>query len=131
MSTDHRCKPGPGKFEGESALAVMAYESANLGCADDDFNGLSWFKAPLNFDADTECVDAAKREGFCDACIADAIDHARELAGYLLHEDGNGFAYGTEFESADDYEAHYAAQLDDYTAHVSPFTRGAATRPRH
>ena len=106
-----KCKRGPGKFEGESALTVMAYWHATNGNADVSGDagqcGLSvdFFKSPLQFDADSEALDAARAEGFCGACIAQAIDDARELAGCSITEDSQGFVYLETYDSADAYNA--------------------------
>lgn len=66
------CHVGPGKFEGESALAALAYESMMLGGADvttyegEDGPATDWFRAPLGFDADEETVQGARDAGFCE-----------------------------------------------------------------
>lgn len=114
MAACGKCKPGPGRFEGEGALTVMAYESAMLGLADESFDGLEWFRAPLGFDADQECIAAAKAEGFCEECITAANAEALELGGYMVHQDGQGFIYGSAFSSRDEYEAALAEQLENY-----------------
>ena len=103
--SDHACKPGPGKFEGEGALCVMAYESANLGCADASTEGCEWFRAPLQFDADEETQRACVSEGFCAECIEQANDDARELAGCMIREDSQGFVYLTTYASREEFEA--------------------------
>lgn len=104
MSNERPCRPGPGKFEGESALCVMAYHSANLGCADASTEGCEWFRSPLGFDADEETTRGASAEGFCAECIERAIDDARELAGCMIREDSQGFVYLTTYNSREEFE---------------------------
>lgn len=109
----HACKPGPGKFEGESALAIMAYESANLGCADMSTKGCEWFRSPLQFDADEETQRACRDHGICAECIEKANDDARELAGCMIREDSQGFVYLTTFDSREAFDAAMAEAMEE------------------
>lgn len=101
-----KCKVGPGKFEGEPALAFLAWQSMLLGCVDattgDEGNTVDWFRAPFNFDADHETVDAAKAYGYCDECIAVALES--DAAGLALREDSQGFVHCEEFATREEFD---------------------------
>lgn len=103
------CNVGPGKFEGEPALAALAYNSAMLGGADvstDDEDGMTaadFFKAPLMFDADEETVKLARQAGYCEECIAEALDSDAYGIGLFYSE--QGFVHVEEYRSETDYLA--------------------------
>ena len=105
------CKVGPGKFEGESALTFLAYQSMLLGCSDETHGSTDFFKGPLNFDADRETVDAARSYGYCEACIAEAL--AENPYGMSIMEDSQGFVYGDVYETQAEYEDAIAAACED------------------
>lgn len=113
-----RCSYGPGKFEGEDALTVMAHCHVSLGTADYSVGQYDFFKSPLQFDADQEAVAAARDAGFCPVCIEGACDEARTLAGVCTYEDDNGFAYCIRYESTEEYDAAIrAAELTEPNDH--------------
>jgi hypothetical protein len=110
------CNVGPGKFEGESALTFLAYQSMLLGCSDvstgTEEHLIDWFKGPLNFDADHETVEAAEAYGYCAACIEEAINE--RPYGMSLRERSDGFVYGTVYETQAEYDAAFAeAEAED------------------
>lgn len=111
----NNCKPGPGKFEGESALTVMAYAQMCLGNGDASAGRYEFFRSPLNFTADAEAVSAAHSAGFCDQCIEEAEDYGRTLYGVAVWDSDQGFAMLREFGS----EAEYDAALRDAEAEGS------------
>ena len=101
------CKVGPGKFEGESALTFLAWQSMLMnGGGDtttgDDGNVVEWFLSPFNFDADPEAVEAARDYGYCEACIAEAL--ADDSAGLSLWESSQGFVYGTTYATREEFD---------------------------
>lgn len=110
------CKVGPGKFEGESALTFLAYQSGLLGCSDattyDGDRAVDWFRAPFNFDADHQTVNEARAYGYCEPCIEAALRD--ESKGLSLREDSQGFVYGTTFATAAAFDRALArAEADE------------------
>jgi hypothetical protein len=109
------CKVGPGKFEGESALTFIGWQSALMGLADvatgvDET--VDWFRAPFNFDADVETVKAARDYGYCEDCIREAL--ADDSAGLSLWESSAGFVYGTTYATRDEFDKALAdAEQED------------------
>ena len=95
------CDVGPGKFEGEGAITALAYSSMLNGGSDLDLGPVSFFKAPLNFDADSANLEFAQEQGYCGECIKEALEAT--IAGLSLYEDSNGFVYTSEFETEEDY----------------------------
>jgi len=99
------CKRYPGKFEGEGALTALAYSSMMNGGADEtEYDGdtpTDFFRAPFNFDADEENLVFAREEGFCEACIAEALQS--EADGLALWTDSQGFVYLAEFATEQEY----------------------------
>lgn len=102
------CKVGPGKFEGESALTFLAYQSSLLGGADaTTYDGgdmpTDWFRRPFNFDADAETVDAARAYGYCEPCIVEALTDASY--GLAIRESDQGFVYSRTFDTRKEFDA--------------------------
>jgi hypothetical protein len=97
------CKVGPGKFESESALTFLAYQSMLMGGGDESIGAVEFFKGPLDFDADAETVEAARDYGYCEPCIAEAL--AERPYGMSISEDSQGFVWGTTYDSAKAYDA--------------------------
>jgi hypothetical protein len=100
MATKCMCNVGPGKFEGESCMTFMAYQQMCLGNSDLSVGRYDFFKAPFLFDADQEVVKAAKGYGYCEACI----EERSESYGYVIWESAQGFAYGRDLVTKDEYE---------------------------
>ena len=96
------CKVGPGKFEGESALTFLAYQSMLNGFSDESIGAVDFFKAPLGFDADPEAIKAAREYGYCEACIAEAL--AERPYGMAISEDSQGFVWGELYATAKAYD---------------------------
>ena len=105
------CKVGPGKFEGESALTFLAYQSMLLGCSDETHGSTDFFKGPLNFDADQETVDAARSYGYCDECIESAL--SERPYGMAIWESNDGFVCGVTYETQSEYEEAVAAACEE------------------
>jgi hypothetical protein len=106
------CKVGPGKFEGESALTFLAYQSMLLGCSDESHGSADFFKGPLDFDADAEMVAVARDYGYCEPCIEGAL--AERPYGMSIWESDQGFVYGTTYDDAKAYDKAVAqAEADD------------------
>jgi len=106
------CQVRPGKFEGESALTFLAYQSMLLGCSDLTAGSVDFFKAPLNFDADQETVKAAREYGYCEACISEALEE--RPYGMSICESSDGFVYGSTYDNAEDYnEAVKSAEEEE------------------
>ena len=105
------CKVGPGKFEGESALTFLAYQSMLLGCSDMSIGTVDFFKGPLNFDADAEMVSAARAYGYCESCIAEAL--AERPYGMSIGEDSQGFVWGATYDTAKEYDEAVARAEED------------------
>src|SRR3990167_5571871 len=100
------CKVGPGKFEAESALTFLAWESMLNGgggtTTGDDGNVVEWFLSPFNFGADPEAVEEARDYGYCEACIAEAL--ADDSAGLSLWVSSQGFVYGTTYATREEFD---------------------------
>ena len=106
-----KCKVGPGRFEGGSALTALAYSSMLNGGADfteyDAFDhGADFFKAPFGFDADAVNVEFAQSVGFCKACIAEALEN--DSFGLSVYQDDNGFIYCNTYATEDEYDTAIA-----------------------
>lgn len=102
------CKVGPGKFEGEGALAFMAYSGIGNGdfsTFDEYDRETEWFRAPLNLDTDG-ADEAAKAYGYCGACVSAASGGFPEgiHGGVSLHEDDNGFVYLTRYKTREAFD---------------------------
>lgn len=93
------CRVGPGKFEGESALTFLAYQSMLLGCCDETVGSVDFFKG---FDADADAIEAARAYGYCEPCIAEAL--AERPYGMSIWESDQGFVYGTTYNTAKEYD---------------------------
>jgi len=94
------CKVGPGKFEGEPALAYLAYQHAEG--ADETTGVRDWFRRPFNFDAG----DAAERAvdyGYCRECVDEALGD--DSFGLSLVEDEQGFVWLDRYETAAEFDA--------------------------
>lgn len=100
------CNVGPGKFEGEDALAFLAWEWSMLGGSDaTTFSRdmpTDWFRRPLNFDTDQEVLDRARAYGYCDACLDEAL--ASEAYGLAVWADGQGFVNCVTFETQEEFD---------------------------
>ena len=108
----------PGKFEGETALTVLAYHAANEGRADYDFGAECFFDPPLDFDSE-DAKRFARIHGYTDEEIHAALAEAKELCGFSFYETEQGFVYGKRYESPgnlcnalDEAEAEYAGSED-------------------
>ncbi len=126
------CNVGPGKFEGEGAVAYMAWEQLMLGNTDASTGGESnetnWFRAPLNFDADQSVVRDALEYGYCNECIE---GHADDIAGGVsLYEDGQGFVYCKTYATREEFDAALALaeQEDEQSADEDEDDATAAAR---
>jgi len=98
------CKVGPGKFEGEPAMAYLAWESV-LNGGGESVGPYEFFKRPYGFD-DPEAVQAALDYGYCAACIADYDDD--ESYGLVVWESDQGFVYLATYAT----EKRYLKALD-------------------
>jgi len=93
------CDIGPGKFEGESAETFLAHA---LGDPDDELGSVQDFghyerhDFPLRVEGTFE-VDEAREYGYCDGCIADAIETFAGEGGIVVEENDQGFVTGTLF----------------------------------
>ena len=109
------CQVGPGKFEGESALAYLAYLSALHGDADTStYHGdtvVDWFRSPFNFDAEREAVFSCQAYGFCEPCVKQALED--ESFGLSLRQDNNGFVYLTRYATEKEYDEALAVAEDE------------------
>src|SRR5262245_45494034 len=95
------CKVGPGQFEGEPALVFMAHEQMCMGMSDDSIGRYDFFKAPFNFDADSEVVKAALAYGYCQECV-DGYDD-KDAYGMVIWTRDDGFACGNVYYSEKKY----------------------------
>jgi len=115
MPSCSRCTVGPGKFEGESALAYFAYLSGLHGDADTTTYAhevpKDWFRRPFNFDAEAEHVVQAQSYGYCSDCVKEALED--ESFGLSLYEDSNGFVYLTRYATEAEYDKALGAAEDE------------------
>lgn len=98
------CHVGPGKFEGEGPLTALASWYVNNGSADHVIGRYDIFKSPLCFDDEADAIEFVYAEGYCEACIKVALEHARALVGLAYWTDDNGFAYTEEFSTELEYQ---------------------------
>jgi hypothetical protein len=100
------CNVGPGKFEGEDALAYLAWQSALNGCVDASTGPegavTDWFRRPFNFDADESVIQVARDYGYCEECIKEALES--EAGGLALFEDSWGFVYCEEYATVEEFD---------------------------
>lgn len=96
----------PGKFEGEPALAALAYWHMLNGGADESTNLVDWFRSPFNFDADPEALTFAAEQGYTEGEIAEAL--ADTSYGLSISEDEQGFVWLVTYETKDDYDKEFA-----------------------
>ena len=125
------CKVGPGKFEGEPALTFLAWDAMMDGSSDattgDSERGTltEWLRGPGPFGFSSDSVDAAREYGYCDPCILAAL--ATPAAGIELWESEQGFVYGREFATLEDFEASLAeAEAEDAGPEVHVFEQTAS-----
>lgn len=102
------CKVGPGKFEGEPAIAFLAHEAVLNGWGDittggDEGDGplTDWLNTFTQSDITAEMRQAARSYGYCEECI----DAASAPHGLATWEDGQGFVGCEVFESDEAYTA--------------------------
>jgi len=98
------CKVGPGKFEGEPALAFLAYQ--HVGNADTTTGVRDWFRRPLNFDTDG-ADQRALDYGYCQECVNEAL--ADGSYGLSLVEDEQGFVWLDTYDTAEEFDAALSA----------------------
>ena len=98
------CKVGPGKFEGESALTFLAWQSMLNGGSDATTGGdegtTEWFRAPFGF-GDPEAVKAALDYGYCEACVREALES--DAMGLSLWVGDTGFVYRNTYATATEF----------------------------
>jgi hypothetical protein len=92
------CKIGPGKFQGEPALAYLLWAD---GFADESTDHVEWYRGP--FLASGEARAAAEAYGYCPACIAQA--EADTSFGASLLESDQGFVYLVTYPTAVEFDA--------------------------
>jgi diadenosine tetraphosphatase ApaH/serine/threonine PP2A family protein phosphatase len=96
------CKVGPGKFEGEPALAYLLWAD---GFADESTDQVDWFRGP--FQASDDARYAAEAYGsYCLPCIALAQEDS--AYGASLYESDQGFVYLVTYPTALEYDAAFA-----------------------
>lgn len=95
------CKVGPGKFEGEPALAYLLCTGV---FADESTDQIDWYRGP--FLASDDARTAAGAYGYCQGCIAAA--QADTSYGASLYESDQGFVYLVTYPTALEYAAALA-----------------------
>ena len=104
------CKVGPGKFEGESALTFLAWDSTMEGSSDEttgsDGDFTDWLRGPGPFGFSEDSANAARRYGYCESCIREALEST--AAGIAVWESDQGFVSGREFATVEEFEASFA-----------------------
>ena len=109
------CHVGPGKFEGEPALAFLAYHAAAFSDETTYRAGTStdWFRSPFNLDTVLEdTVQLAQAYGYCSDCVQSALED--DSYGLSLYEDLNGFVYLTRYKTEIEFDrALGRAQSED------------------
>jgi hypothetical protein len=98
------CRVGPGKFEGEPALAFLAYQNAEG--ADATTGVRDWFRRPFDFDTDG-AVARAVEYGYCRPCVDESL--LDDSYGLSLVEDEQGFVWLDRYPTAGEFDAALAA----------------------
>lgn len=96
------CTRGPGKFEGEPALAALAWYYTLDGGADETIGDLDFFEAPFQFDADSGALEFANGQGYCYECITAAL--ADQSYALSVRTSDDGFVYLTCYPDRAAYE---------------------------
>lgn len=107
------CRVGPGKFEGEPALAALAY-SASLNGSSDATTGehpvVDWFRSPFNFDVDPTNVEFALATGYCTKCVQEALE--ADVYGLDIFEDSQGFIYLKQYDTREGFDNALALAIE-------------------
>jgi hypothetical protein len=102
------CKVGPGKFEGEPALAFILYYD---GFPDEQTYAVDFFLGPFDSPSQ-EAVTAAQDYGYCLSCVLKALSN--RSYGASIWESDQGFVYLNTYGTAEKYAAAMAdADADD------------------
>lgn len=124
----------PGKFEGELALAPLAYEASLNGCSEEydfgrkeyDFGGEEYDLGgeEYNFDHYTVCQGPLKltdEEIAEHELTAEDVEFANNLLGFIVHEDNYGFVSVSWYEKGEEVQmAATVSKLDNTMAALWP-----------
>lgn len=111
------CNPGPGKFEGESAITYLAWCAVLDGGGELTTGGeggdgplTDWFGTFTAPDIAEEWKQSAEDYGFCRPCV----EAASAPYGLAVWEDSQGFVGCAVFESQEEHDkARKAAEARD------------------